>query len=129
MKYSVKVFSITKSLSKKKRSWDQLFATLWTIAWQALLSMGFSRQEYCRGLPCPPPGDLPTQRLNLGLLHCMQTLYCWAPGKAKKCFTKPYCYPIWGEILQIGLPLTFLLLQRCVCGRQGGLATKCSHRC
>ena len=34
------------------------FATQWTIARQAL-SMGFSRQEYWSGLPCPPPGDLP----------------------------------------------------------------------
>ena len=32
--------------------------TLWTIACQASLSMGFSRQEYWSGLPCPPPGDL-----------------------------------------------------------------------
>ena len=32
----------------------QLFATPWTIALQALLSMGFSRQEYWSGLPCPP---------------------------------------------------------------------------
>ena len=31
----------------------------WTIAHQAPLSMGFSRQEYCSELPCPPPGDLP----------------------------------------------------------------------
>src|SRR5574339_157875 len=37
----------------------QLFATLWTVARQAPLSMGFSRQEYQNGLPCPPPGDLP----------------------------------------------------------------------
>ena len=37
----------------------QLFATLWTVAHQAPLSMGFSRQEYWSGLPCPPPGDLP----------------------------------------------------------------------
>ena len=37
----------------------RLFATLWTIAFQAPLSMGFSRQEYYTGLPCPPPGDLP----------------------------------------------------------------------
>ena len=37
----------------------QLFATLWTIAYQAPLSMGFSRKEYQSGLPCPPPGDLP----------------------------------------------------------------------
>ena len=37
----------------------RLFVTLWTIARQASLSMGLSRQEYCSGLPCPPPGDLP----------------------------------------------------------------------
>ena len=36
-----------------------LFATLWTVAHQAPLSMGFSRQEYWGGLPSPPPGDLP----------------------------------------------------------------------
>ena len=36
----------------------QLFATLWTVAYQAPLSMGFSRQEYWSGLPCPPPGHL-----------------------------------------------------------------------
>ena len=37
----------------------RLFATLWTVACQAPLSVGFSRQEYWSGLPCPPPGDLP----------------------------------------------------------------------
>ena len=37
----------------------QIFATPWTVARQASLSMGFSRQEYWSGLPCPPPGDLP----------------------------------------------------------------------
>ena len=36
-----------------------LFVTLWTVALQARLSMGDSRQEYWSGLPCPPPGDLP----------------------------------------------------------------------
>ena len=36
----------------------QLCATLCTIARQAPLSMGFPRQEYRSGLPCPPPGDL-----------------------------------------------------------------------
>ena len=35
----------------------QLFATPWTIAHQAPLSMGFSKQEQWSGLPCPPPGD------------------------------------------------------------------------
>ena len=37
----------------------RLFATLWTVARQAPLSMGFSRQEHWSGLPCPSPGDLP----------------------------------------------------------------------
>ena len=37
----------------------QLFATLWTVDLQAPLSMGFSRQESWKELPCPPPGDLP----------------------------------------------------------------------
>ena len=37
----------------------QLFATLWTVAHQASLSMRFSRQEYWSGLPVPSPGDLP----------------------------------------------------------------------
>ena len=35
------------------------FATVWTVARQAPLSMGFSRQKHRSGLPCPPPGDLP----------------------------------------------------------------------
>ena len=37
----------------------QLFAIPWTVAHQASLSMGFSRQEYWSGLPCPPPGIEP----------------------------------------------------------------------
>ena len=36
-----------------------LFVTLWTVAHQTPLSMGFSRQEYWSGLPCPSPGHLP----------------------------------------------------------------------
>ena len=43
-----------KSLSRVR-----LFATPWTVACQAPLSKGFSRQEYWSGLPCPSPGDLP----------------------------------------------------------------------
>ena len=37
----------------------QLFAILWTVAYQAPPSMEFSSQEYCSGLPFPSPGDLP----------------------------------------------------------------------
>ena len=43
----------------------QLFTTLWTVAYQTSLSMGFSRQEYWSGLPCPPPGDLHDPRIEL----------------------------------------------------------------
>ena len=50
MKVKVKV----KSLSHV-----QLFATPWTVACQAPLSMRFSRQEYWSGFPCPPQGGLP----------------------------------------------------------------------
>ena len=46
-----------------------LLVTLWTIGRQAPLFMiGFSRQEYCSGLPCPPPGDLPDPGLSPSLL-------------------------------------------------------------
>ena len=37
----------------------RLFATPWTVTYQAPLSMGFYRQEYWSGLPFPSPGDLP----------------------------------------------------------------------
>ena len=54
----------------------QLFESLWTIAHQAPLSMGFSRQEYWSGLPCPPPGDLP----NLGIKPCIVNISCITGG-------------------------------------------------
>ena len=50
----------------------RLFATLWTIACQAPLPMGFSRQEYWSGLTFPPQGIFPTHGSNprlRGLLH------------------------------------------------------------
>ena len=47
-------------------SWVWLFGTPWTVACQAPLSMGFSRQEYWNGLPFPPRGDLPNSETELG---------------------------------------------------------------
>ena len=44
-----------------------LFATPWTVAHQAPLSMGFSRQEYWSGLLFPSPRDLPNPGIELGL--------------------------------------------------------------
>ena len=46
----------------------RLCAILWSVAHQAPLSMGFSRQEYWSGLLCPPPGDLPYPRTELASL-------------------------------------------------------------
>ena len=46
-------------------SYVQLFKTPWTVDRQALLSMGFSRQEHWSGFPFPPPGDL----LDPGIKH------------------------------------------------------------
>ena len=58
----------------------RLFETLWTLARQAPLSMGFSRQEYWSVLPRPPPGDLPDPgleprfpRLQADCLPCEST--------------------------------------------------------
>ena len=48
----------------KSLSHVQLFATPWTIAYQAPPSMGFSRQEYWSGLPFPSPWDLPNPGLE-----------------------------------------------------------------
>ena len=45
-------------------SYVQLFTTLWSIACQTPLSMGFSRQEYCSGLPRPLPEDLPDPEIE-----------------------------------------------------------------
>ena len=50
-----------KSLSRVR-----LFVTLWTVAYQASLSMGFSRQEYWSRLPFPSPGDLPDVGIESG---------------------------------------------------------------
>ena len=49
----------------KSLSRVQLLATPWTAAYQALPSMGFSRQEYWSGSPFPPPGDLPNPGMKL----------------------------------------------------------------
>ena len=50
-----------KSLSRVR-----LFATPWTVAYQAPPSMGFSRQEHWSGLPFPSPGDLPDPGMEPG---------------------------------------------------------------
>ena len=60
-------------------------ATLWTVACQALLSMGFSRQEYWSGLPFSSPEDLPDPGIEPGSPK-LQTdaLPSEPPGKPNK---------------------------------------------
>ena len=57
--YSESESDVTQSLSRV-----QLFATLWTVAHNAPLSMGFSRQEYWSGLLFPSPEDLPNSGIE-----------------------------------------------------------------
>ena len=52
----------------KSLSRIQLFATLWAVAYQPSLSMGFFRQEYWSGLPFLSPGDLPDPGIEPGSL-------------------------------------------------------------
>ena len=66
------------------RSHVRLFATLWTVAGWAPLSMGFFRQEYWSGLPFPPPGDLPdpgTEPVSLVTPELQVDSLHWAIGK------------------------------------------------
>ena len=75
-------FSSVQSLS---HVW--LFATPWTIARQAPLSMGFSRQEYRSELPCAPPGDIPTHGWNSHLPNPrmeLATLLHWQAHSLKR---------------------------------------------
>ena len=66
----------------KSLSRVQVFVTLCTVAHQAPLSMGFSRQHYWSGLPFPSPGDLPNPGIKLGspALH-EDVLSSEPPGK------------------------------------------------
>ena len=66
----------------------QLYVTLWTVARQVPLSMGFSRQESWSGLPCPPPGDFPNPGIEpLSLMSPalqVNSLPLAPPGKPKR---------------------------------------------
>ena len=56
----------TQFSSVQSLSCVRLFATPWTVAYQAPPSIGFSRQEYWSGLPFPSPGDLPDPGIKPG---------------------------------------------------------------
>ena len=117
-------------LSRFSHVW--LFETPWTVACQAPLSMGFSRQEYWSSLPFPPPGDLPDPGIKHtsthcpSLLHCRRSLYSLshlglghykiqsfssAPCSLGKVFIfspSPYCWKTYLE-----LPPNWVLMLKC----------------
>ena len=98
-----------------------LFAITWTVACQAPLSMGFSRQEYWSGLPFPSPGDLPDPGTELpsllsllhwqadslplaspGTLQLLQKCDSWTcrrnRNRVQWAVSKPHCsFQIWGN--------------------------------
>jgi len=90
----------SESESFSRFSWVRLFVTPWTVAHQAPLSMGFSRQEYWSGLPFPSPGDLPDPGIEpRSPLLKLDSLPSEPPGKPhmsdkhkQKEWNKPECY-------------------------------------
>ena len=88
-----------------------LFAALWTVAHQAPLCMGFSRQEYWSGLSCPPPGDLPNPGIELPSLMppalagrffttsttVFSSYYCWNYSCAALWFNELECLLVYTE--------------------------------
>ena len=79
--YSLDFRSEVKSLSRVR-----LFATPWTVAYQAPPSMGFSRQEYWSGLPFPSLGDLPYPGIEPGSpAFQADALISERPGKPELC--------------------------------------------
>ena len=74
----------------------QLFVTPWTVALQAPLFMGFSRQEYWSDLPFPSPGDLPNPGNKTGSLTLQaDSLLTELPGKPLVVFLLPESREVW----------------------------------
>ena len=79
-------------------SYVRLFLTLWIVACQAPPSMGFSREEYWSGLPCPPPGNLPDSGI--------EPLSLMSPALAGRFFTTSATW----EALELSYDLAIPLL-------------------
>ena len=74
-----KCYVLSKKSTRRRRhvlSRLRLFPTLWTVALQVPLSMGFSRQEDWSGLPFLSPGDLPNPGIELGI-SCISCIGGW----------------------------------------------------
>ena len=88
--------------------------TLWIVGHQAPLSMGFSRQEYWSGLPCPPPGDLPNPGIGTASLispALVGSLPLMPPGKFLMPVNTQIVLLPWAEALptELGHPISLIL--------------------
>ena len=72
------------------------FATRWTVVCQAPVSMGFSRQEYWRGWPCSPPGDLPNAEIEPA------SLLSWQVGSSTTWEAPNYITPLVKTVVASG---------------------------
>ena len=91
----------------------RFFATPWTVACQAPLSTGFSRQEYWSGKPLPPPGDLP----DLGIESRSPALQAdnlpsESPGKP---WSVLFHWDLHHTPLKTLVPLNFLIFYTILC--------------
>ena len=89
------------------------FATLWTVAHQAPLSLGFSRWEYWSGLPCPPPGHLPDLGIKFVSVYISfsagRFFTYWAIREARK---SGYMYKL-NKILPLGGKMNWIHIHPC----------------
>ena len=73
-------------------------ATLWTVAHQAPLSMGLSRQEYWTGLPFPSPGHLLHPRMNLHILHWQADSLTLSHPRSPLCTHNHFLSKLWETV-------------------------------
>ena len=95
-----------------------LFASLWTVARQAPLSTGFSRQEHWRGLPCPPPRDLPDPGLEPTSLL--------SPALAGGFFTTCATWETWCTVVLQKCLLSRFAFISPACGQNGLIGGMCA---
>ena len=93
----------------------QPFATLWTRAYQAPLSMGFSRQEYWSGLPFPSPGDLPNPRIQPVSHIAGRRFNLWATREAQPCLPEVVASIPKVSVHLEASPTSFPLLEQLFC--------------
>ena len=94
------------------RNHVQLFATQWTVACQAPLPMGFSRQEYWSGLPCLSPADLPNPEIEPGSLALQADSLLSEPPVGSKKKTKKQLHDLLILIYHLGRLLSIRQLKR-----------------